>query len=94
MVHFGCTSEDINNLAYALMLEAAHTGVVLPALERPARAAGCARPAAMPRSTMLGALARTDRDADHRRQGVCEFRRAPREASHEAPQRRSRSSAR
>jgi adenylosuccinate lyase len=33
-VHFGCTSEDINNLAYALMLEAARTGVVLPALER------------------------------------------------------------
>src|SRR5271166_1397752 len=33
-VHFGCTSEDINNLAYALMLEAARARVVLPALER------------------------------------------------------------
>jgi adenylosuccinate lyase len=29
-VHFGCTSEDINNLAYALMLKHALTGVWLP----------------------------------------------------------------
>ena len=29
-LHFGCTSEDINNLAYALMLRAARTDVVLP----------------------------------------------------------------
>ena len=29
-LHFGCTSEDINNLAYALMLRAARNDVVLP----------------------------------------------------------------
>jgi adenylosuccinate lyase len=33
-VHFGCTSEDINNLAYALMLQAARATVLLPALAR------------------------------------------------------------
>ena len=33
-VHFGCTSEDINNLAYALMLQAARGEVLLPAIER------------------------------------------------------------
>ncbi len=32
-VHFACTSEDINNLAYALMLEEARSAVVLPALD-------------------------------------------------------------
>ncbi|RMH51736.1 MAG: adenylosuccinate lyase [Zetaproteobacteria bacterium] len=30
--HFACTSEDINNLAYGLMLTEARAGVVLPAL--------------------------------------------------------------
>jgi len=29
-VHFGCTSEDINNLSYALMLRAARSEVLLP----------------------------------------------------------------
>jgi len=29
-LHFGCTSEDINNVAYALMLRAARTDVLLP----------------------------------------------------------------
>ena len=29
-LHFGCTSEDINNIAYALMLRAARADVVLP----------------------------------------------------------------
>jgi adenylosuccinate lyase len=29
-IHFACTSEDINNLAYALMLQAARTEVLLP----------------------------------------------------------------
>ena len=29
-VHFGCTSEDINNLAYALMLRSARSDVLLP----------------------------------------------------------------
>jgi len=32
-VHFACTSEDINNLAYALMLRDARLQVLLPALE-------------------------------------------------------------
>jgi len=32
-VHFGCTSEDVNNLAYALMLQGARTTLLLPALE-------------------------------------------------------------
>ncbi len=31
-VHFACTSEDINNLAYALMLRDAHDDVLLPGL--------------------------------------------------------------
>ncbi len=33
-VHFACTSEDINNLAYALMLRASRESVMLPALGR------------------------------------------------------------
>jgi adenylosuccinate lyase len=33
-VHFACTSEDINNLAYALMLEQARGQVLLPALDQ------------------------------------------------------------
>ncbi len=32
-VHFACTSEDINNLSYALMLEAARATVLMPALD-------------------------------------------------------------
>lgn len=32
-VHFACTSEDINNLAYALMLRDARSTVIIPALE-------------------------------------------------------------
>ena len=31
-IHFGCTSEDINNLAYALMLRHARDDVLLPAM--------------------------------------------------------------
>lgn len=31
-IHFACTSEDINNLSYALMLQAAREQVLLPAL--------------------------------------------------------------
>ena len=31
-IHFACTSEDINNLAYGLMLGEARTGVLLPAI--------------------------------------------------------------
>ena len=33
-VHFACTSEDINNLAYALMLRSARDEVILPAVDR------------------------------------------------------------
>ena len=33
-IHFACTSEDINNLCHALMLERAREKVMLPALER------------------------------------------------------------
>jgi len=32
LVHFGCTSEDINNLSYARLLQAARTQVLLPQL--------------------------------------------------------------
>ena len=32
-IHFACTSEDINNLAYALMLRAARTEVLLPTMD-------------------------------------------------------------
>jgi adenylosuccinate lyase len=37
-VHFACTSEDINNLAYALMLRDLRDGALLPALDRIASA--------------------------------------------------------
>jgi len=33
-IHFACTSEDINNLSHALMLEAARREVLLPAIAR------------------------------------------------------------
>lgn len=33
-LHFGCTSEDINNLAYGMMLKKATTAVMLPTLEK------------------------------------------------------------
>jgi adenylosuccinate lyase len=33
-IHFACTSEDINNLSYALMLADARAGVLLPSLDR------------------------------------------------------------
>ena len=33
-VHFACTSEDINNLSYALLLRQAREEVLLPALDR------------------------------------------------------------
>src|SRR5204862_7025441 len=32
-IHFACTSEDINNLAYALMLAEARASVLLPSLD-------------------------------------------------------------
>ncbi len=33
-VHFGCTSEDINNLAYALMLREGRDAILLPMMDR------------------------------------------------------------
>jgi len=33
-IHFACTSEDINNLAYALMLDSARNGVILPHMDQ------------------------------------------------------------
>jgi adenylosuccinate lyase len=33
-IHFACTSEDINNLAYALMLAGARTRILIPTLEQ------------------------------------------------------------
>lgn len=33
-IHFGCTSEDINNLAYGLMLETARQKCILPTLDK------------------------------------------------------------
>jgi adenylosuccinate lyase len=33
LVHFGCTSEDINNLSYARLLQQARTEVLLPAVD-------------------------------------------------------------
>ena len=33
-VHFACTSEDINNVSYALMLQSARTDVLLPLMDR------------------------------------------------------------
>jgi adenylosuccinate lyase len=32
--HFACTSEDINNLAHALMLKEAMNGVVFPVMDK------------------------------------------------------------
>lgn len=32
-IHFGCTSEDINNTSHGMMLKAARDGVILPALQ-------------------------------------------------------------
>src|SRR4029078_5583304 len=32
-IHFGCTSEDINNLAYGLMLQTARNQCILPELD-------------------------------------------------------------
>ena len=48
-VHFACTSEDINNLAYALMLAEARERVLLPAIGAVADAARGARRRAMRR---------------------------------------------
>ena len=67
-IHFACTSEDINNLAHALMLAGARRAVLLPALRghrvcaARARACACRRADARPH-------ARPDGDADDAGQG-------------------------
>jgi adenylosuccinate lyase len=50
LVHFACTSEDVNNLSYALMLAAARDRILLPAITAVAEhlAALAARHAALP----------------------------------------------
>jgi adenylosuccinate lyase len=54
-VHFACTSEDINNLAYALMLKEARARLLVPALE----ALGAALDLLAVRHAAAGMLART-----------------------------------
>ena len=54
-VHFGCTSEDINNLAYALMLKAARSSVLLPSLD----GIGALLDSLKVRHAAVGMLART-----------------------------------
>jgi adenylosuccinate lyase len=54
-IHFGCTSEDINNLAYALMLRHGRDDVLLPAM----RELGAALDAMSRRHADLAMLSRT-----------------------------------
>ncbi|MDB6082848.1 MAG: adenylosuccinate lyase [Gammaproteobacteria bacterium] len=54
-VHFGCTSEDINNLAYALMMKTARNAVLLPGLD----ALSALLDALRERHAAVGMLART-----------------------------------
>jgi adenylosuccinate lyase len=54
-MHFACTSEDINNLAYALMLKSARSTVLVPML----KSLGDALDALAERHARVGMLART-----------------------------------
>ena len=54
-VHFGCTSEDVNNLAYALMLQAARSRILLPLID----AIGATLDALAERHADAGMLGRT-----------------------------------
>jgi len=86
-VHFGCTSEDINNLAYALMLKGARSTVLVPALN----AIGADLDELKERYASVPMLARTPRPdghADDRRQGDCEYRSPPVRTAHRAGARR------
>ena len=74
-VHFACTSEDINNLAYALMLAEARERILLPAIAAVAdHLAGARRPPCRARHAF--AHARPGGVADDARQGDGELRRA------------------
>ena len=79
-MHFACTSEDINNLAYALMLKSARATLLLPIAERPGVHAGCARET-LRRRRHVGAHAWADRDAHHRGKGTRQRCRPPRDGS-------------
>ncbi len=76
LVHFGCTSEDINNLSYARLLQEARA-LLLPVLELAACASSARSRGVTPALAMLGAHPRPDRQSHHPRQGARQFRRAP-----------------
>ena len=94
LTHFACTSEDINNLAYALTVQAAVRDVWMPKL-RAVIDALAARADHTPRRPDARAHPRPARHPDHRRQGVRGVR-APAGAhrrAHRPPSRSSASSA-
>jgi hypothetical protein len=68
LVHFGCTSEDINNLAYSRMLLGART-TLLAEFTAVGRLAATVRPPSR-RSAHALAHPRADRESDHARQGI------------------------
>ena len=86
LVHFGCTSEDINNLSYALMVRGAVSEVWLPRAHRAGRRSRRhgPRPA---RRAAARAHPRPARHADHDGQGARRARApaAPAAAPHRAP---------
>jgi adenylosuccinate lyase len=75
-IHFGCTSEDINNVSHALMLKDAVAGSLLPELDRRDRPP--ARPGTSAgRTAHAGPHPRPTGDADHAGQGNGQHRGAP-----------------
>ena len=76
MIHFACTSEDINNLAYALILKEFSRRQLAPALDSIVADAG-RDGAAMARGRDGRAHPRPGGDADHDGQGVGGFRGPP-----------------
>ncbi len=79
-MHFACTSEDINNLAYALMLRDARQRVLLPPMKQLAIDLRTLAHA-LRRRADARAHARPARDAHDARQGDRELRVPPRAAS-------------
>ena len=77
LVHFACTSEDVNNLAYAMMLSDARAQVLLPAMRELVEAVRRAR-TRLRRSCDALAHARTTGLSHHRRQGNVGLHRPPR----------------
>jgi len=70
LVHFGCTSEDINNLSYALMLKSARTTLVETLQTRIDELAELAHRYAV--SGDARAYSRSTRKSHDSRQGVCQ----------------------